>query len=142
MATKLKLNGKKLVKELTVKSKNGLKRATVFYHAECRRAVSKPNTGVSVPVQRQTPGGNKKSRTIYPNPSKPGEAPRLRTGQGQRGIVFEFSEDGMSSRVGVTKAAMHMFYLEVGTRRVARRPWLLATLEKNQNTIGKLAAAG
>jgi hypothetical protein len=121
---------------------SGLKRATVFLHSKCREATNIANTGVRVAVKRQTPGGNKKSRTIYSNPSKPGEAPRKRTGWGQRHIVWEFDASRIAGRVGVSAAAIYMLFLELGTRWVKRRPWLVVTLMKNLAMIGQLACTG
>lgn len=121
---------------------SGLKRATVFLHSKCREVTNTPNTGVRVPVKRQSPGGNKTSRTIYPNSSQPGEAPRKRTGWGQRHIVWEFDAQRVAGRVGVSAAAIYMLFLELGTRAVKRRPWLVVTLMKNLRMIGQLACTG
>ena len=142
MAGSMKWNGGQFEKQLKKATSEGLKRAGTFYQQRCVQAVSKPNTGVSVPVQRQSPGGNRRTRTIYPNPSKPGESPRLRTGFGRRNIVVNHDPKGEYARVGITKNAMYMFYLELGTRHIARRPWLVKTLRENQEVIGKLAATG
>lgn len=142
MAAKLEWNGEVFEKQLRSATADGLNRAGTFYHAKCREAVSKPNTGRRVPVQRQTPGGNKRTRTIYPNPSKPGEPPRLRTGFGQRNIVKNFNREELYVRVGITANALYMIYLELGTRHIARRPWLVATLQENKDVIGQLAASG
>ena len=143
MAAKLTWNGEKFKKQLEQATSEGLLRAGTFYHARCQQAVSRPNTGRSVPVKRRTPGGNKRTRTIYPNPSKPGEPPRLRTGFGRSQIVMNH-KGGKNPhvRVGVTRNGMYMFWLEIGTRHVKRRPWLLKTLFDNQAIIGKLAATG
>lgn len=82
------------------------------------------------------------SVTIYPYPSKPGEAPRKRTGWGQRHIVWEFDATQIAGRVGVSAAAIYMLFLELGTRFVKRRPWLVVTLMKNLKMIGLLACTG
>lgn len=142
MASELRWHGKKFEQRLKAATAEGLMRAGQFYHTKCQLAVSKPNTGKSVPVKRHSPGGNKRSRTIYPNPSKPGEAPRLRTGFGRNNIVVNHDRGGRWTRVGVTRNGMYMFYLEVGTRRIQRRPWLMKTLVENQEVIGRLAAVG
>lgn len=139
---RLKWRGDLFEQRLHDATAEGLKRATVYYHTQARQAVSKPNSGVRVPVMRRTPGGNKKSRTIYPNPSKPGEPPRLRTGFGARNVIMEFDENDVAGRVGIAKNAKYMLYLELGTRFIRRRPWLVATLRKQQAAIGKLAATG
>lgn len=144
MASGMKWNGKEFEQELKKATATGLKRAGVFYHSKCREAVSKPNTGVSIPVKRRTHGGNKSSRTIYPNPSQPGESPRLRTGFGRANVVVNHGPNKSKpyARVGVSKNGIYMFYLEVGTRKIGRRPWLMKTLHEHSETIGKLAATG
>lgn len=142
MASGMKWNGKAFEQRIKRATAHGLLRAGTFYHAKCREAVSRPNTGQRVKVKRQTPGGNRRSRTVYPNPSKPGESPRLRTGFGRNNIVVNHDPKGRYTRVGVTRNGMYMFWLELGTRHVARRPWLMRTLQENQDVIGKLAATG
>jgi hypothetical protein len=142
MASELKWNGKQFETMLKKATADGLMRAGTFYHSACQRAVSKPNTGRSVKIKRPVPGGNKRSRTIYPNPSLPGESPRLRTGFGRKNIVVNHDPKGRWTRVGVSQNGMYMFLLEIGNRRVDRRPWLLKTLMENQQVIGALAATG
>ena len=141
--SRMKWNGKAFEQKLIAATSEGLVRAGTFYHTKCRLAVSRPNTGVDRPVRRRTPEGNRRTRRVYLNPSQPGESPRLRTGFGRNNIVVNHKL-GRSpyTRVGVTKNGIYMFYLEVGTRRIARRPWLLKTLFDNRETIGKLAATG
>jgi len=117
-------------KHLQAKAERGLKRGVQFYHSQLKLVVNKPNSGVR----------GKSGKTVYPDPSKPGEPPRKRTGFGQRGIVREF--DGLTARVGVTKNALYMAYLELGTSRIAKRPWVVSTLRKHRNLIGKLMATG
>lgn len=142
MSVKIKIYAPEVKTGIRNATASGLMRATVFLHTKCREAVNLPNTGVRVPVKRQTAGGNKTSRTIYPNPSRPGEAPRKRTGWGQRHIVWEFDANSITGRVGISKGAIYMFFLELGTRFVKRRPWLVVTLMKNLKMIGLLACTG
>jgi hypothetical protein len=131
MALVLRWHGNKFNEQFRRATATGILRASVYYHNEVRRAVSVPNSGE-----------RRGRRTVYPNPSRPGEPPRLRTGFGQRNILREFSRPIATARVGIAKNAMYMFYLEIGTRRIARRPFLLATLTKHREMIGKLAATG
>ena len=156
MASQLRWNGKQFEAMLKKATSDGLKRAGVFYHSKCQQAVSKPNTGRSVKVKpgrrvgekkdgsnaAKFAGYNKRTRTIYPNPSEPGESPRLRTGFGRKNIVINHDPKGKYVRVGVSQNGKYMFYLEVGTRYIERRPWLMKTLMENQKVIGALAASG
>lgn len=88
-----------------------------------------------------------KSVTIYPYPSKPGEAPRKRTGWLQRHVLMEFAKNRvgnqelMASRTGVGRNAIYGLYLELGTRNAKARPWLVATLLKHQSMIAQQLAA-
>ena len=150
MAGKLKWRGAELERRLKKATADGIVRAGTFYHSKCREAVSKPNTGVrrrykdqsnESKSERESKGRNKTSYTIYPNPSRPGEPPRLRTGFGQRNIVVNHDRQKITTRVGVTKNGIYMIFLELGTQRVARRPWLVKTLRDNQRIIGRLATS-
>lgn len=119
--------------------RRGIQAATTFLQTQCKLAVNVSNPGQPVKVKRKRKGGNKRSRTIYPSPSAPGEPPRKRTGFGQRHIRKEFDPKAMVGRVGVAQNAIYMLYLEIGTRRVKRRPWLVSTFMKHRAMIGRLA---
>lgn len=135
MATRITWNGPQVKQKLRSAASDGIVRASTFFHQKCRESVSRPNSGVSIK------GRDGKSRRVYPNPSKPGEPPKLRTGFGQRNIVVEHDRPRMVSRVGVTRNARYMIFLEVGTRRIKRRPWMSATLDKYKSTLSALAGA-
>lgn len=91
----------------------GLAAAAVVLQAEARRLASVPNTGVRVPVRRQTRRGNRTSRTIYPHSARPGESPHVRTGRGQKGIVFG-RISAKEYRVGYSRNVRYMFMHELG----------------------------
>jgi hypothetical protein len=101
-----------------------LRRAVARLHAALLEALNVPNTGTRV----KGPGGRR--RTVYPSPSKPGEPPRKRTGWLQRNVVYEIDGRKNTARIGVTAGAKYGAFLELGTRRMRARPWLLATLER------------
>lgn len=142
----MKFHGKQFNQVFEKATATGLLRAGTFYHGAVKRAVSVPNSGVRVRRKRDTSRGAKGSTfTIYPRPSKPGEPPRLRTGFGRQNIVLQFSGWKTGDpwvRVGVTRNALYMFFLEVGTRFIARRPWMLSTLMRYREQIGNLALRG
>ena len=128
----------------------GIRRATIFLHAQARIAVSVPNTGVTKTRKRKTKtkGGKTfekgSSYTVYENPSAPGQPPRTRKRTGFRNVVHEYNDNDRDprGRVGVKQGGIHLAYLEVGTARVKARPWLLATLRKFGRIIGKMMATG
>lgn len=75
----------------------------------------------------------------YKTPSRPGEPPRKRTGWLQRNIVYELDEPSLSARVGITRNARYGLFLELGTRRMAARPWLISTLLKVEKQLNAIA---
>ena len=74
-----------------------------------------------------------KRRSITHIASSPGNAPRTDTGQLVRNITVK--RDGfLNYTVGSRKGAPHGFWLEFGTRFIAKRPWLTPAYNK---VIGK-----
>lgn len=136
---------KEFNRQLRNATSTGLKAAAVFYWAEARKSVTVANEGTRRRRKRKTAGGKKGSQyTTYDNSSKPGEPPRQRTGIGLSHIRHEYNgnKKDPAVRVGVTKKGLYMFFLEVGTRTIRPRPWLMATLKKHWREIGRLAAIG
>lgn len=123
-------------------------------HRLSRQAASRPNTGVTARFskalreKRKTEKfKNKRQRTIYPDPSKPGESPKRRTGFGQKNIVWGYSRVLQAARVGYTRAARYMTFHELGIRYRRRgreqRPTIIPALKDNWLrliAIGKRAA--
>jgi len=145
MGLNLKWRGDQFNRHLRRATASGLKRAGSFLHSKCREEVSSPNTGTRKRRKRDTAVGPKgSSYTVYGQPSRPGQPPRVRTGTGRSEIVREYNGNDRNPavRVGVTRKGIYMFYLELGTRRIKARPWLLATLMKFRRRIGELAASG
>lgn len=138
----VKVRDKELIAAVKKASADGIARATVFCHTQAKLLVNIPNTGRRVKIKRPVPGGNTTSRTVYDSPSQPGEPPRKRTGWGQRNIVFQVDRKKASGRYGVTKNGLYMFYLELGTRHVAPRPWMLQALLRNKQAVIALLKTG
>ena len=126
-------NDEELIALLEGATQDGFALAVQHYHSELKRAVNVPNTGV-----RKRGKGGKFAKTVYPNPSAPGQPPRKRTGFGQRAIVREINKKARKARVGVTRNGLYMFYLDQGTKHIARRPFILATLRKIRGTLVRL----
>jgi HK97 gp10 family phage protein len=81
---------------------------------------------------------NKRTGTIYPYASKPGEPPRKRSGVGQASIQHEVDRGIPAGRVGVKNAGKYMIFLNFGTKTIAARPWIDATLQKNKAVMAAL----
>jgi len=115
----------------------GIVRATEYFWTHLLQVLNVPNSGVRI---KRTRGRG--SYTVYPNPSKPGEPPRKRTGWLQRHVQREYDRANLSSRVGLATGALYGLFLEMGTRKMAARPWLLATLKKLLPQIEQQATGG
>ena len=96
-------------------------------------AVNESAQPTTVKVKRRTKGGNKFTRTIYMNPSKKGEPPHKRTGEGQRNITAVHNAATARSRVGYRPAAKHMLIHEL-----TGRAHLVPTVKKHRHKIGRL----
>lgn len=74
------------------------------------------------------------------NPSSPGEPPHKMLGDLQRSIAYEISTpDGQTAAVGTN--LNYGFYLEIGSSKMAARPWLRATLDKEADNLTKIITA-
>lgn len=67
------------------------------------------------------------------NPSKPGEYPHKLTGHLRRNVEMEHDREKMTARVGTN--VEYGRYLEFGTRKMKRRPWLSRALLEMQQRI-------
>jgi hypothetical protein len=114
----------------------GIRRATLFYWDRLQSELNVPNTGERRKrVVNTSQGKIGSTYTVYPNPSKPGEPPRKRTGNLQRNVMYELDEASLKSRVGITPNAIYGLFLELGTIYMLARPWLMATLRKYRQQI-------
>lgn len=82
---------------------------------------------------------NESNPRPYTTPSALGDPPRKRTGWLQRHVLFEFGPGGLSARVGVAMSARYGLYLELGTRKMKPRPWLVSTLKAEMPRLKQLA---
>lgn len=145
MAVTIFINDKGLRDALRRATAVGLQRAGAFFHRQCVQAVSRSARPKYRKRRRDTVAGKKGSRyTVWMAPSKPGEAPHVRTGHGRSSIIYEYNGSSTNPRVrvGVLANAIYMAYLELGTRRIRPRPWLSAMLRKHAATLGRLACTG
>lgn len=111
-------------KQLRAASIKGVELAGLKVREAMQDVVGRPNTGVSVQRQRDTAAGKKgSSYTIYPNPSKPGEPPKVRSSYGQANIFNRMFPGEAKVKIGVGENAIYMAYLEF-----QNRPWLVSTL--------------
>ena len=120
----------------------GILRAVLFYWQTLLKVLNVPNTGVRRTRQRTTAAGAKGSTyTVYPNPSRPGEPPHKITGNLQRHVQYQLDRPKLAAQVGLAVGARYGLWLELGTRRMAPRPWLIVTLKKVLPQLQQLVRA-
>lgn len=121
----------------------GLVYATNCFLDRLHEELNVSNPGQRKKRTRDTSKGKKgSSYTIYPEPSRDGEPPRARTGYLRKNVQSEYDEPNLSTRVGLTVNAIYGLFLELGTKHMAARPWLLATLKKFLPQISEHAVGG
>jgi hypothetical protein len=72
--------------------------------------------------------------------SAPGEFPKKLTGHLQRSITYAMSKDRQQAFVGT--GLDYGLFLEVGTTKMAARPYLLPTLAAERDAISNIVATG
>jgi len=70
------------------------------------------------------------------NPSDAGEPPRRVTGRLSGSIAHEADRKKLIARVGTN--VLYGKFLELGTRKMAARPFIRPGLENNRETIGRI----
>ena len=136
MAIKLTWHGPEFERFIDAKVVAGLTAAAIELQRISRKKAGIANAGKTVSVKRKTAGGNKETRTTYPNSSKPPESPRRRTGFGQKNIVMGVDPAQQVARVGYTRAARYMTFHELGIRYAKvgfqQRPTLVPAARDNR----------
>lgn len=73
-------------------------------------------------------------------PSKPGEYPRKVTGNLQKSVTYEVDKEQLQGRVGTELD--YGSYLELGTKNMKPRPWLMRTFDAIYNQLIKILREG
>jgi HK97 gp10 family phage protein len=76
----------------------------------------------------------------YPPASSPGDEPHRRTGNLQASITSELDAEAL--RVTVGSPVEYALYLELGTHRMAARPFVYRALANNADAIVSIVADG
>lgn len=74
------------------------------------------------------------------DPSAPGEEPKKITGTLQRSITHRMSEDRLQAFVGSN--IDYAFYLEMGTAKMAARPYLRSTMLEEGDALVSIVTTG
>lgn len=115
-----------------------IRQGAVLVQTKARMLCNRPAIRVRKKRVRRTAAGSKGSRYTIFFGSLPGQPPMLRTGFGRRNILVEYDAATLTARIGPSKNAIYMAYLEVGTDRIAPRPWLKRAAEETEPEIRRL----
>jgi HK97 gp10 family phage protein len=77
---------------------------------------------------------------VHSGPSLPGEFPRKVTGNLRASVRYEMEDNQLAARVGTDLD--YGAYLELGTRYMEPRPWLLRTFARERQTLIKILREG
>lgn len=120
----------KLGARITAHSKQSLlnvKTATLLIHSEAVKNLQRVSPG-----ETETRYGPKRTVKV----SKPGDSPNTDTGTAIKNIGFNVDEQKNKGEVGTN--LKYLKFLELGTKFIAARPWLITALKKVQPDIRKV----
>jgi phage gpG-like protein len=136
---KMLWKGPQFLKQLYQHEGKNLERACIFLKNDIKKTLGVKSGPCNDKGDRQAKGsthkGKKRSEGEY-NRSQPGEPPHLQCGELRRSMAHEVDKSKMVGRVGSNK--VYARYLELGTRRMAKRPFLKVALLRNRNTIKRI----
>jgi len=92
---------------------------------------------------------NKKGKKVWKRlkvdilygPSLPGESPHLHKGTLRQSVTTNIYRSQLMGRVGVPQTTIYGFYLEVGTKFIKQRPWMVKTFYEELDVLKKLITA-
>lgn len=113
----MKWHGDELAKLVRRATERNLERAAITLKNAVKEVISEPsNKGTT--------------------PSAPGEPPHKDTGRLRASISHEVDKDAMAARVGTN--VVYGKFLEIGTRKMAARPYLRPTYERLKPELAKI----
>lgn len=111
MQVKLKWNGDAVKKQIQAEKVKNVERAAITFQNEVKRAISEPS----------------------PPASEPGQPPHKDTGRLRASISREVDRAEPSARVGTNLP--YGKWLELGTRKMAARSFLVSTFQRIQGRL-------
>jgi len=134
MSVTVRWSGDVLAEQQKQRVHAAILRAAVLIQTRARVLCSAPARRITRKRKRDTRAGKRGSSYTHYVPSLPGQPPALRTGFGRSSITWWLVDD-LTARVGVRANGVYMAYLETGTRRIARRPWLSRALDECRDAV-------
>lgn len=118
---------KQVTREVERRQVEAVRDAVFAVHGEAVESIQNNSGG-----DRQVRYGPKRNVRV----SKPGQPPNTDTGRLAKSIEFEFSDSGLSGKVGTN--LKYGAALEFGTRKMAPRPWLSRAVRVKAKEIGRI----
>lgn len=115
-----------------------IRQAATLLHTRARLLCNRPAKRIRMRRRRTTKAGPAGSQYTLFIGSAPGQPPMVRTSFGRRHILMEYDAKALTARVGPAENAAYMAYLELGTQRIAPRPWLRRALQETRPAIETL----
>lgn len=143
MKTKISKSGRRGIKSALAETgarsssiRFGTHRGDSRTHGSLNIRTSSGARSLPIMTVRRSKSGKVKAATVHVG-SSPGEPPRRQFGNLLANVVLN-RMSATEYRVGVPQNAIYGFYLEVGTRRIKPRPWILATYNEQAQTLALL----
>lgn len=155
MAGKVNWHGNQVVKGMQAQARRNVAAAAIRLKSRIQTEISQAGTLRYHPSTKR--GKTSKSfKTIYNfTHSAPGNPPYKQTGHLRRSIAWEVVSIGVAAATVTGRVGTNLKYgryLELGTKRMKRRPYIVITLRRNEAEIrailiggiagGRLAAIG
>lgn len=140
---RMKWNGRRALELIQAEMVRRLHAASIIVSNHAKRLVGREGAVLLRDAQknRDARGRFVKSLKYNIERSRPGEPPRKQTGTLQSGIQREVNAAAMTARVGTNKKnPPYPRWLELGTRKMAPRPWLRRSLDENRERIRAIFA--
>jgi len=136
----VKWNGDDFKRQAQAEMVRRLERASIVVERHAKRLISVSGTGVQTKtgVIRKVKGGpGGKGKTVYGAfPSAPGEPPHKQTGHLRRSVTHEVNNTKLFARIGTN--VTYGRFLELGTKRMAPRPWLRRSLSETSAKVKQI----
>lgn len=133
MANNVEWSGDKFLSGLEKQMGDNLEKAAIYLKGKVKEALNRSE-------QYQRFVGDHGVWYKGEDPSSPGSPPKKITGTLQRSIAHEMGPDRKEAFVGSN--IDYALFLELGTSKMAARPFLRSTLMKERDAIAKILATG
>jgi len=124
----MKWKGDEAMRLIRTEAANRLEGAGMFVRGKARENISRAQ-----PTRLAHSRATGESYRVGLDPSAPGEFPKKVSGRLRLGVAYEVDRERLEARVGTNVPWGK--WLELGTRLMAPRPWLLKTILENVGTL-------